>query len=774
MFRNKVVLVSVVIFLITAVVALFVLVLRPDWRPWSAPAATSSPTTPPTATTTPTRTATPTSTSTPTITPTPSVTPVSQFGRIAFGTSIEALSASMAFSAGTEAVYALWNYQNMRDGMPWRLCWFLDDTPWSCESLNWDVRQYATSGEAYVTRIRERDGLPPGNYRLELFVEDRQVQFATFVILAPTLTPTLTPTSTPAPAPPLRDLVRDATHSLVRVWMPGEGAYGSGSIVDGSKGLVLTNWHVVADWFGELPEDGLAGIFLTLGPDLDPKFVFWAQVLELYSNPDADLAVLQITHWAEHDTPAEPPLNLPAIPLGDSDDVRRGDHVILLGYPDYAEGTLSWTEGVVVTRSEEWITTDALASYGHSGGMALNQRGELVGVISGGKLTGIQQAEQLSLVRPIDVAKPLIDGAVAGMIPLPPAPPVDDEYHGRRMVVLGVEELNLREGPGLSHPVLAQMPLGMVLEVLRAPEWDGARFWYNVRVLETGQVGWASEVYLASSEVAASPILFTSNRTGSGDVYSIYPDGTGLRQLTSAPGDEADPSWSPERSYIVFAYRQDDDYDLYSMDANGGSWKQLTCDETDEVHPVWSPDGSRIAYISNEDGDWELFVLNLDTETAQQLTFNNAWDSYPSWSPDGTRLVFTSRQTGNYDLFVVDTATAQVMQLTTSPYSDAHGSWSPVGEEIVYTMVVAEGDTLLRELGVLSLRDPAHPRRATFSESGKALHRYPDWSPDGRFVVFVSGDGDAAEIYVAPAHGFCMVSLTDAGWAASSAPSWSR
>jgi Tol biopolymer transport system component len=342
------------------------------------------------------------------------------------------------------------------------------------------------------------------------------------------------------------------------------------------------------------------------------------------------------------------------------------------------------------------------------------------------------------------------------------------------MVVLGVDELNLRQGPGLDRPILAQMPLGTVVEVLRAPEWDGARFWYNVRVPQSGQEGWASEFYLASFELARSPVLFTSSQAGSEDIYQVYPDGTGLRQLTSAPGHEFDPSWSPDASHIVFGYRQDGNTDLYSMEADGASWQQLTYTEADEVHPAWSPDGQRIAYVSDADGDWEIFVLNRDTGQVQQLTSNDAWDSFPSWSPDGTRLVFTSRQTGNYDLFVVDVNTLQVLQLTTSPYSDAQASWSPQGDEIVYTMVVAEGGALQRELGVLSLQDPGHPRRATFSDPGEALHRYPDWSPDGRFVVFVSGDGEAARLYVKPAGGTYMVGITEASLAVSSAPSWAR
>lgn len=139
-----------------------------------------------------------------------------------------------------------------------------------------------------------------------------------------------------------------------------------------------------------------------------------------------------------------------------------------------------------------------------------------------------------------------------------------------------------------------------------------------------------------------------------------------------------------------------------------------------------------------------------------------------------TVLVFTSRRTGNYDLYLADLATGAETQLTTSPYSDAHPSWAPQGDEIVYTMVVAEGSALLREIGVLNILDPAHPRCITCNVPGAALHRYADWSPDARWVVFTSERDGNEEIYLIPAGGGWAANLTNAPLSSESAPAWSR
>ena len=768
-----------IVLVIATIAALAVYVIIDLAGPEPVVVVTAVPTLPPSATAAVLPSVTAPATPTPPPTGTPSPTPIPHFGPMAFGTGIsgdQVLNPGLTFPAGTKEVYAVWSYQNMVDGTPYEVSWILDDSPWSYESLTWDTGQHGSEGQNYAARISEHDadGLPPGNYRLELSMGERLVQAATFVVLGPT--PTSLP-PTPTPQPDMQAIGRRASESLVMIgWVGGGGYYylGSGSIVDGSEGLILTNWHVVSDEWGNLMDQGWeAEIHLTMDPDQPPRAVYRARILPEASDFDADLAILRITSLAADASPIQTPLNLPSIPLGNSDQVRRGDRVLLLGFPDYAEGTLSWTEDVVATHTSQWLKSGAEASYGASGGMMLNDRGELIGVITALESIGVEG--ELTLARPINVATRLIDWA-RGMQASPPQPivPPVQEPTGETMVVLAAPTLNLRDAPSLSSRVIGDIPMGTVVDVLGYPEWDGERMWYFVEVPYSGERGWASGVYLASEEVAWTPILFTSNRAGSLDVYSIYADGTGLTRITSAPGDEGDASWSPDGSSIVFTYALNGNSDLYTMDAYGGSWTRLMSGPANDVHPVWSPDGTRIAFVSDRDGDWEIFGLDLSTMAVQQLTFNQAWDSFPSWSPDGTRLVYTSLKTGNYDLFVVDAYSGEDRQLTSSRYSDAHGTWSPVGNEIVYTMVVAEQGNLLREIAVLSVDDPAHPRRVTRSKPKQAVHRYPDWSPDGQWIVFESERDGNKEVYLIPARGGIMANLTEASRSSDTAPSWSR
>lgn len=745
------------------------------------PTPTSTPTQTPTATPTPTETQTPTATPTPTATSTqtPSPTPTPQFGPITFSTGGpggETRQVSGSFPANTKEVYACWEYQNLISGTPYRARWYLDGSLWSGdELLAWDTARYGRSGMACPTHIRDYDddGLPAGNYRLELFIDQRQVQMATFAILAPTPVP---PPPTATPRPTIRDLGRQATGALVQIWVPndrlfGKAKGGSGSIVDGEQGLILTNWHVVTNWRDELLNDGgYVQIYRTLDPDQPPVLSYWARVLPAYSAPDLDLALLQITHRASDQARTTGPFGLPQIPMGNSGSVRTGDPVLLLGYPDYAQGRLSWTEGVVATHDDEWIRSDAETSHGHSGGMMLNREGKLIGVLTLYETTSVGGG--LAVARAIDLARPLIEAASSAQ--WSPAPTPSTPVTNERMMVLNVDRLNLRSGPGLENSKVGEIARGTMVDVLRDPVWDGERFWYEVQVPGTGQRGWASGVYLAPMNVATSPILFTTDRDGSDDIYRLLPDGSGLARVTNDPGSEGYPSWSPDGGSIVFSADRSGNGDLYVMSAAGGQWTRLTHHPADDIHPVWSPDGSRIAFVSDRDGDWEIYVVNADGTGLRQVTYNGAWDSFPSWSPDSTRLVYTSRRTGNYDLFLFDLTTGVDEQLTVSPYSDAHPSWSPGGDEIAYTMVIAEGGQLLREIGVLNIYDPAHPRRVTESEPGQAFNGYPDWSPDGRWIVFTSERDGNDEIYLVAARGGWASNLSSAPASSDRGPAWSR
>jgi S1-C subfamily serine protease len=189
---------------------------------------------------------------------------------------------------------------------------------------------------------------------------------------------------------------------------------GSGTFIS-ADGLLLTNFHVVGDPdTGELyRQDGLVGIGVIEDPTEPAVPRFYAQVI--IGDPSLDLAVVRVASYLDGDSlPGN--LNLSYLPFGDSDTLGFGDHIISIGFPGVGivneVVSLTYTEGIVAGFVSEggvkvWIKTDALTGPGNSGGMVVNDEGEIIGVHTAGS-SDPQSAARISLERPINLAYELI------------------------------------------------------------------------------------------------------------------------------------------------------------------------------------------------------------------------------------------------------------------------------------------------------------------------------------------------------------------------------
>jgi serine protease Do len=187
---------------------------------------------------------------------------------------------------------------------------------------------------------------------------------------------------------------------------------GSGTVVHPS-GIILTNCHVAnprAMGMPAPPADRL-GIAITERSDETPVLTYFAEIV--VQAPQVDLAVLRIV--TRVDGQKVTGLNLPYVPIGDSDALDLGDTLSIFGYPGIGGDTVTYTSGSVAgfTQQKEinvrraWIKTDATIAGGNSGGTAVNSNGQLVGVPT--------QAAAGTGITPVD-ARPVVDTNQDGRI----------------------------------------------------------------------------------------------------------------------------------------------------------------------------------------------------------------------------------------------------------------------------------------------------------------------------------------------------------------------
>lgn len=219
--------------------------------------------------------------------------------------------------------------------------------------------------------------------------------------------------------------------------------HGSGSIIS-SDGQILTNAHVAAmDAPGlsveSMPRPAKYLVALTSEQDDKPyEPAFTAETI--VADGVLDLAVMQIVADAKGNPIDRKSLKLPAaMPIGDSDKLRTGDEITALGFPGLAYVTteatsegraLTVTRGVVstflpergVSDNRAWIDSDIRIGSGNSGGASVNRDGEIIGINTRGvteaTVAGSGQGGAFTggsaLIRPVNLAKPLLEVAAKG------------------------------------------------------------------------------------------------------------------------------------------------------------------------------------------------------------------------------------------------------------------------------------------------------------------------------------------------------------------------
>ena len=169
------------------------------------------------------------------------------------------------------------------------------------------------------------------------------------------------------------------------VYINTKDGSGSGMII-ASDGYVLTNAHVVKG-------SQNADISIFSGS------TFSASVIG--RDEEVDVAILKIVSDQKFST----------VELADSDKVMQGDNVFTLGYPFGIKGDVSFKEGTISRRIEDYFETSAEIHPGNSGGPLVNIYGQVIGINSasyGNSVQGVQVGETIKLAIPVNTAKNII------------------------------------------------------------------------------------------------------------------------------------------------------------------------------------------------------------------------------------------------------------------------------------------------------------------------------------------------------------------------------
>jgi Tol biopolymer transport system component len=266
-----------------------------------------------------------------------------------------------------------------------------------------------------------------------------------------------------------------------------------------------------------------------------------------------------------------------------------------------------------------------------------------------------------------------------------------------------------------------------------------------------------------------SHLVFISDRGGKRNIWTMHSNGGEPRLVTGNITHPSfflymhSPAWSPDGKNIAFGiyYGVGGDRGIWIVPAEGGPVKKIKFDYEGSVHAIdWSPDGKQIAFSYSRGKDEknpipgsrleyrDIYLIPVDGgEPARVTKTDKEMIDFriPRWSPDGKKIAALccgwpeeKRGKDESGIFIVDIERGKIDMIAESIKNTWHGlSWTPDGENVIfsgwregklYLQMVSSRGGEIKNLNIEGLE--------------------PDYSPDGKKIVFSRGTGARKEFWL--------------------------
>ncbi len=374
---------------------------------------------------------------------------------------------------------------------------------------------------------------------------------------------------------------------------------GSGVLIS-ADGLILTNCHVAMPrliWDDRAFDYDLLIVALASRPNRPPALAYLAEVVQY--DVGLDLALVRISQTLDGSPVDVRKLKLPFLPLGNSDDLATGDTVEIFGYSGSAGEPLASVTGAITgfstgrgIKGRAWIRTDAEVEGGFSGGPAVNEDGEVVGLVAAGAVANADEVVQcrykedtnrdgvvdqndtctatggtLSTLRPVNLAQPLIAAASSTVAPEPT--PVPQPKPTRRPPAVKASVSRLIFAPEVDDydqpvTVVESLPSGAeaIYLFFDYKNFENGATWQPLLIFDgkPQKNAWRAEQWAGGAEGTMWISVGPSDEPLDDGTYEfvITYEGSELGRATIEVGGR--PEKRPSFSYIVFSADGEEGY----------------------------------------------------------------------------------------------------------------------------------------------------------------------------------------------------------------------